>query len=389
MYFRNYFYLAEALDMLINIINCEKEKNGYAVKVKYNYPDCLEIYPDGKGGQLGDRGVINGIEILEVKEDKIIVAGEIAPGEYEYSLNMERRADIALQHTAEHLLSGILLKEYGLNNVGYRMGEDVSTCDIDTENFSDEVLNEIAEKVNKAISEGAEVCEKIVTHKEAAEINLRKKLSPKITGDIRIVEIKNYDLCACAGFHLKNIKDIKIFKFTSYERVKGKYTRVSFIAGERAIEDYNKKAEIITKLNHKFSCRDYEIIEKLENYQKEHENLKRNYLAVLQSYAHILGADLAEKAETVNSHKVVVYEGEKDLVDSLRKYFANTEITFAGIASDTVFLSSQTVNCTQLIKNIISADNTLKGGGSPKQGNIKGTVSKETILTAIKNIAEQ
>lgn len=84
-----------------------------------------------------------------------------------------------------------------------------------------------------------------------------------------------------------------------------------------------------------------------------------------------------------------MYEGEKDLVDSLRKYFANTEITFAGIASDTVFLSSQTINCTQLIKNIISADNTLKGGGSPKQGNIKGTVSKEIIMNAIKNIAEQ
>lgn len=388
MYFRNYFYLTEALNMLIKIISCEKEKNGYAVKAEYNYPDCLEIYPDGKGGQLGDRGTINGIEILEVKDDKIIVAEEINPGEYEYFLDMERRADIALQHTAEHLLSGILLKEYNLNNVGYRMGEDVSTCDIDTENFSDELLNEIAEKVNKAISKGAEVYEKIVTHEEAAEINLRKKLSPKITGDIRIVEIKNYDLCACAGFHLKNIKDIKIFKFTSYERVKGKYTRVSFIAGERAIEDYNKKAEIITKLNHKFSCRDYEIIEKLENYQKEHENLKRNYLAVLQSYAHILGTNLAEKAEIFNSHKVVVYEGEKDLVDSLRRYFANTEITFAGIASDTVFLSSRTVNCTQLIKNIISSDNTLKGGGSPKQGNIKGNVSKEIIINAIKNITE-
>ena len=41
--------------MLIKIISCEKDKNGYAVKVKYNHPDCLEIYPDGKGGQLGDR----------------------------------------------------------------------------------------------------------------------------------------------------------------------------------------------------------------------------------------------------------------------------------------------------------------------------------------------
>ena len=376
--------------MLIKIISCEKDKNGYAVKVKYNHPDCLEIYPDGKGGQLGDRGTINNIEILEVKNDSVIVADEILPGEYEYSLDMERRADLALQHTAEHLLSGILLKDYNLNNVGYRMGEEVSTCDIDTENFSEELLKEVAEKVNKAISEGAEVCEKIVTHEEAAEIDLRKKLSPKITGDIRIVEIKGYDLCACAGFHLKNIKNIKVFKFVSSERIKGKYTRVSFVAGNRAIEDYNKKAEIIKELNHKFSCRDYEIIDKLENYQKEHENLKRNYLAVLQNYAQVLGESLLEKAESINSHKVIIYEGEKDLIDSLRKYFSNnSEITFAGISTDTAFLSSQSINCTQLIKDIISNDSALKGGGSPKQGNIKGKVSKDIIIKAVENITKQ
>ncbi len=374
--------------MLITIKNCEKTKNGYAVEAEYNDPSAVKIYPDGKGGQLGDRGTINNIEILEVKEDKIILAEEIQPGEYEYSLDMKRREDIALQHTAEHLLSGIFLKDYNLNNVGYRMGEEVSTCDIDCDNISEEMINEIAEKMNKAVAEGAEVTERLVSHQEAAELDLRKKLSPKITGDIRIVEIKGYDLCACAGFHLKNIKDIRIFKFVSHERIKGKYTRVNFIAGDRAVADYNRKAEITRDLNHKFSCRDYEIIEKVENYQKEHENLKRNYINMLQKYAEILGTSLVNEAVEINSHKVVVYEGEKDLIDSLRKYFTNKDITFIGIAEDTAFLSSTSINCANLIKEAVALDNGLKGGGGPKQGNIKGKTSKEIMLKAVRNITK-
>lgn len=376
--------------MFIEIKTCEKVENGYAITVEYNDLSCIKIYPDGKGGQLGDRGTINNVQILEVKEDRVIIAEELQPGIYEYVIDMNRRDDIALQHTAEHLLSGILLKDYNLNNIGYRMGEEISTCDIDSENISDEFIAELSDKINKAIIEGAEVCETIVSHEEASKIDLRKKLSSKITGNIRIVEIKGYDLCACAGFHLKNIKDIRIFKFVSHEKIKGKYTRISFIAGNRAIQDYNKKADIIKKLNHKFSCRDYEIIEKLENYQKEHENLKKTYLGVLQNYAEILGNSLIINNITeINANKVIIYKGEKDLVDSLRKFFANKDITFIGIGIDSAFLSSYALNCSAIIKEAAMLDNTLKGGGSPKQGNIKGKVSEEIILKAIENVTKQ
>ena len=374
--------------MFIGIKSCEKYNDNYAVEVEYIDLFSTRIYPDGKGGQLGDRGHINNIKILEVKEDKVIIADELEKGEYEYSLDTERRNDIALQHTAEHLFSGIALKDYNLNNVGFRMGEEVSTIDLDSDTISDEMVKELSDKVNEAISKGAKVLgTTVMKHEIEAVSGLRKKISPKITDEyIRLVKIEGYDLCACAGFHVGDIKDLKVFKILSHERIKGKYTRFTFIAGERALKDYEKKSEIIKSLNHKFSCRDNEVLEKFENYQKEHEELKKSYNYLLQKYALILKEDILKNAVEVNSHKIVFYHGDKEFINELKKVFAEEKITFAGFYEDSVLIASEDINCSALIKEIITADNSVKGGGGAKQGNIKGNISKDIIIKSFQNI---
>lgn len=374
--------------MFIGIKSCEKYNDNYAVEVEYIDLFSTRIYPDGKGGQLGDRGHINNIKILEVKEDKVIIADELEKGEYEYSLDTERRNDIAVQHTAEHLFSGIALKDYNLNNVGFRMGEEVSTIDLDSDTISDEMVKELSDKVNEAISKGAKVLGTTVMKHEIETVSgLRKKISPKITDEyIRLVKIEGYDLCACAGFHVGDIKDLKVFKILSHERIKGKYTRFTFIAGERALKDYEKKSEIIKSLNHKFSCRDNEVLEKFENYQKEHEELKKSYNYLLQKYALTLKEDILKNAVEINSHKIVFYHGDKELTNELKKVFAEEKITFAGFYEDSVLIASEDINCSALIKEIIKTDNSVKGGGGAKQGNIKGNISEEIIIKSFQNI---
>lgn len=374
--------------MFIGIKSCEKYNDNYAVEVEYIDLFSTRIYPDGKGGQLGDRGHINNIKILEVKEDKVIIADELKKGEYEYSLDTERRNDIAVQHTAEHLFSGIALKDYNLNNVGFRMGEEVSTIDLDSDTISDKMVKELSDKVNEAISKGAKVLGTTVMKHEIETVSgLRKKISPKITDEyIRLIKIEGYDLCACAGFHVGDIKDLKVFKILSHERIKGKYTRFTFIAGQRALKDYEKKSEIIKSFNHKFSCRDNEILEKFENYQKEHEELKKSYNQLLQKYALNLKENILKNAVEINSHKIVFYHGDKELINELKKVFAEEKITFAGFYEDSVLIASEDINCSALIKEIIKVDNSVKGGGGAKQGNIKGNISEEIIIKSFQNI---
>ncbi len=374
--------------MFIGIKNCEKYKDNYAVEVEYIDLFSTKIYPDGKGGQLGDRGHINNIPILEAKEDKIIIAEKIEKGEYEYYIDTNRRKDIAMQHTAEHLFSGIALKDYNLHNVGFRMGEEVSTIDLDSDTISEKTVKELSDKVNEAILKGAKVLGTTIMRYEADTISgLRKKISPKITDEyIRLIKIEDYDLCACAGFHVNDIKDIRVFKILSHERIKGKYTRFTFIAGDRAIKDYENKSEIIKSLNHKFSCRDNEIIEKIENFKKEHEDLKKSYNLLLHNYALSLKEDILKNAIEINSHKVVVFHGEKELVNELKKVLAEDKLTFIGLYEDSALIAGEDINCSLLIKEILNADNSVKGGGGAKQGNIKGITDENIIIESFKKI---
>lgn len=374
--------------MLIGIKNCEKYNDNYAVEVEYIDLFSTKIYPDGKGGQLGDRGHINNIPILEVKEDKVIVADEIQNGEYEYYIDNNRRTDIAMQHTAEHLFSGIALKDYNLNNVGFRMGEDISTVDLDSDSISDEVVKELSDKVNKAILKGAKVLgTTIMKHEIETVSGLRKKISPKISSEyIRLVKIEGYDLCACAGFHVNDIKDIRVFKILSHERIKGKYTRFTFIAGNRALEDYNKKFDIIKSLNHKFSCRDYEIIEKIDNFKKEHEDLKKSYVELIHNYALSLKGNILKDAIEINSHKLIIYHGNKELINELKKIFTEDKITFVGFYDDSIIIASEDINCSLFIKEILKTNSSAKGGGGAKQGNIKGIIDENSIIETFKNI---
>lgn len=373
--------------MRLKVVDLKKEKENYNICVEYLNENPIKFYIDGKGGQLGDRGTIGEAKVLEVLANEIVIDREIDLGEYDYVIDFVRREDIAVQHTAEHLFSGIAKKYFNLNNVGFRMAEDFTTVDLDSDKISSETLEELISKVNEVIKEGVEVKEKNVTIPEAKGLNLRKPLSEKIKdGLVRIVEIPKYDNCACAGFHVKNIKDIRLLQLIFSERIKGKYTRCYLLAGDRAIKDYNKKDKIIRELDHKFSCRDNEIIEMLEKYMTEHENLKRDYGALAQKYAKYFLNEVLENVMLINDKKIVICEESKTIITEVRKSFAKREETFIGICEDSIMLSSNVLNCGEIIKKINSEFPNLKGGGSPKQGNIKGTLTKDElikILTAI------
>ena len=267
------------------------------------------------------------------------------------------------------------------------MAEDFTTVDLDSDKISSETLEELLAKTNEVIKLGIEVLEKNVTIPEAKEINLRKPLSDKIKeGLVRIVEIPEYDNCACAGFHVKNIKDIRLLKLVFSERIKGKYTRCYLLAGDRALADYNKKDKITRELNHKFSCRDNEIIDMVERYMGEHENLKRDYSNLAQKYAKYFLNEILENPITINDKQIIICEENKTIINEVRKSFAKREETFIGITEDSIMLSSNTLNCGEIIKKLSQEYPNLKGGGSPKQGNIKGTLTKDEIIKILNTI---
>jgi len=363
--------------MKVEVLSCEKIKEGYIVKLKDgNEP----FYIDGKGGQLGDRGTIGESIVFEVKDGSILVDKEVALGEQECSINMERRKDIASQHTAQHLFSALAYNDYQLNTMGFRMAEEYTTVDLDSNTITEETIKELENKANEVIRRAIELKIYTLNHEEAMKIEgLRKAIKDKVTGDVRFVEIPDTDLGACAGFHVENTKDIKLFKILSHEKIKGNYTRFFFIAGDRALKDYAFKHELSKELCHIFSCKDHEILTMLNKSLDEKKKIETEMKMIASEFSELLGEKLMKEAEEINGYKFIIYVGDKTTVQYLPRHINPEEYLLITGSEDSYSIISNKINCKDFLKELTSVNNNIKGGGNQIKGNFKGKISKEEL----------
>jgi alanyl-tRNA synthetase len=204
--------------------------------------DSTNFYPEG-GGQPGDRGSVNGIPLLDVREQNgeilhIISADDAkkaAPGPAELAVDWARRREYTSLHTAQHLLSGTILARIKAHTVSMHLGDEECTIDVDTPAISDGGLIEIEEAVASAIEENHPVIIHLCPPERVEDFPLRK-IPPQGEEVIRVVEIKGNDFSPCCGTHLVSTGEIGMLRILSAEKYKG-MTRVRFIAGRRVLRD--------------------------------------------------------------------------------------------------------------------------------------------------------
>jgi alanyl-tRNA synthetase len=204
--------------------------------------DKTIFYPDG-GGQPADRGTINGIPILDVREkDREIFhivsvedAGKLETGKAELILDSRRRRDHTQLHTGQHLLSGTLLRITGAPTVSMHMGEETCTIDVNVPEIKDETLIAVEDAVADAIEENHPVIVHLCPPEDISTFKLRK-LPPMGEDVIRVVEIEGQDTIACCGTHLKSTAEIGLLRVFGAEKYKG-ITRITFLAGRRLLLD--------------------------------------------------------------------------------------------------------------------------------------------------------
>ncbi len=223
---------------LTKVKNYFQRDGRYFVELEEN-----PFYEDGAGGQIGDRGFIDNARVLYVS-DLIEVDRPLNVGErVEIKIDIERRKEIARQHTAQHIISAIIEKNYGAKTVGFHMGEEDTTIDLDG-TFN---IEEAENASNGIVFSNLKVEEIILTPEEASKYELRKDLSEKAikSGNVRLIKIEDFDLNACGGFHVGSTSEIGIIKITHSERVKGGLTRIWFVAGKRSLKDYQMKSLVL------------------------------------------------------------------------------------------------------------------------------------------------
>ena len=131
------------------------------------------------------------------------------------------------------------------------MGSEAITLDINGE-LSWEQVKEIEKEANAAIDANVPIAINIPEKDVLETMEYRSK--KVIDGDVRIVEIPGYDLCACCGTHPFRTGEIRLIKILSVQNYKGG-VRISMLAGDRAIEDYGQKHDQVVEISHLLSAK--------------------------------------------------------------------------------------------------------------------------------------
>jgi alanyl-tRNA synthetase len=208
------------------------------------------FYPTG-GGQPHDLGTIEDKKIVNVEE----IEGEIRhylesplqdiEKDVSGEINWERRFDHMQQHAGQHILSAAFDQLFEYKTVGFHLGNELLTIDLEIENLSEQEAKKAEELANQIILENRPIECKWVSEEELTQFSLRKET--KVKEDIRLVIIPDFDYNGCGGTHPKATGEVRAIKILDWEKQKKKI-RVQFVCGNRVLSQLDQKQKVVLEL---------------------------------------------------------------------------------------------------------------------------------------------
>ena len=256
-------------DFTAAVLRCDADGERYAVVL-----DQTLFFPEG-GGQPADTGVLGGARVLDVQitpeaivhyTDAPLMPGAQVRGEIDWPQRFRRMQG----HSGEHIISGLIHSEYGLDNVGFHLGQDTITMDYNGELTWPQLMH-IEQLANEAVYRNVPVRTEYPSTERLAQMTYRSKLD--LTEDVRIVTVEGYDVCACCAPHVSCTGEIGAIKFTSVMRHRGGI-RVTILCGADAEVDYREKSAQIAALSAQLSVRQSDVVPAVQRLLDEIVQLK-------------------------------------------------------------------------------------------------------------------
>lgn len=354
------------------VTSCEHDGKRWCVTL-----DRTAFFPEG-GGQAADTGLIGDVRVFDVHEKggKILhyTESEIAAGEYECSIDWEQRFRRMQNHSGEHVVSGIVNKRFGYDNVGFHMGEDYVTLDFNGELTAEDIASvELA--ANRAVWENVRITTEFPDAQTLKTLEYRSKL--ELTEDVRIVTIEGYDKCACCAPHVKQTGEIGVIKLVDFMKHRGG-VRITMLCGSDAFRDYAEKQNSAAGISALLSAKRSDIYPAVKKIYDELQHEKYQSAELKKS---ILLAD-AEKLEPTEGNFCFFYTPAFDintlrvLVNEAMKRCGGIAAAFSGSdeAGYNYVMGSANTDLRAMSKEINAAISG-RGGGSPEmiQGSAKAT----------------
>ena len=349
------------------VVSCTEQKDVWLAVL-----DDTAFYPEG-GGQEADHGTINGIEVFDVhrKDGKIVhyMKGPVEAGmDVECRIDWGRRFDHMQNHTGEHIVSGLIHREFGYDNVGFHMGKEIIQIDFNGPLTWEDLMG-IEQKANQIVMNDVPVHIWCPDQEELDQIDFRSK--KELNGTVRLVEVAEADLCACCGTHVASTGEIGLIKILSVAKYKNG-VRVEMVSGNRALnlmrKVYNNNRAISASLSAEM-LKTAEAVEKTKQESQKKDQLIGSLQSQLLEYR--LASFETDQDflldEEENMDRVAMIHMAGRMLDEKRAEVA--AVLSKQMDGYAYFICSKTVNLATLSKQL---NTQLNGRGGGRPDNIQG-----------------
>jgi alanyl-tRNA synthetase len=328
----------------------DEYKQEFDAKVLYS-KDCQIIleqtyfYPEG-GGQPGDEGTftINGktVNVTDVQKSAGVVVHNVDSDAFNglaenttvhCNIDWERRMQLMRNHTATHVVNGAARALLGSHiwQTGAQKGLDRSRLDITHySKLTPEELHKIELIANEAVLKGYEV-EKAWLPRDLAEKTHGFRLyqgGVPPGKKVRVVDIKGFDVEACAGTHLDNTREIGMIKLLRSERIQDGVERLEFSVGLAAVEQVQAREKLLTDASAVYNVPPEQLPKTASRFFKECKNLRKEVEDL-----HTKSSSTATETKTgeeINGIQVIIREvsqSSKSIIGVARKMLKDAKKT--------------------------------------------------------------
>lgn len=372
-----------------NIVDVVEKENEFHILLDKTY-----FYPEG-GGQPSDTGYIESTPVTYVYEGagNIYHVTERKPSKFKKvkcGIDWEKRYDHMQQHLGQHILSAYLVELFSANTIGFHLGKDYSTIDIDKV-ISDDDFKKVESSVNETILSNIPVEVLYPSDKELKKLPLRKQ-PPKTEEQIRLVKVGDIDINACCGTHPHSTIEVQLVKITKWEKYKSGM-RIEFLCGKRAVEDYIVKHTRLKEISKVLAVSENDASLEIHRINKELRELNSSVKSLKDEVAGYMVEKMVSDAEIIGDVKIIkeVYSNVDlkyiNTIGSKIVSYPNVVALFgveSGDKAHLVFMRSKDlkiISMNALLKDAISLIDG-NGGGSDfsAQGGGKNNNNLESSL---------
>ncbi len=357
------------------------------IQNKYIVLNRTCFYPTG-GGQLHDIGEINGNRVINVQKVNHVIVHEIKGQttlnegqKVEGKVDLEHRISLMRHHTATHIINEAARRVLGKHvwQAGAEKRPDRARLDITHyKSLSTDEVRKIELLANKIVMENRPVHIFWMPRNEAEQkYGFRIYQGGVVPGkDIRIIEIKDWDVEACGGLHCQNTGEVGPIKIIRVERIQDGVVRIEFCAGLAAVQQIQQQEELLEKTANVFRVPQIQLPKTAERFFKEWKELNKEIERLRNQLSTMIAERIIKEAETVGKYKVVVRRinlNEKDLISIAEKIIKQEPncIVVLGGGTDRAIIVGATKEILETeLPNIVREGCKELGGSAGGKGKI-------------------